>query len=385
MGRFELQIAPDVDLGELVGREARRGELLLERLAQVAARARVEHRGDPRALALTSAEQAAQHQGNDSGRGRDRGTGPARVPHGAVANDGPAALAIEGLTASQRVGWFARRAVLTGVDLGVARGTTLGLVGTNGAGKSTLLGIAAGVERPSGGRVLVLGGSPAEAAVRRRIGYLPEDSPFPPEVRALEVLVLLGTLRGLGAREARRRGRELLERVGLAAEHRTPLGRFSRGMLRRFGLAQAVLHEPELALARRAHGGPRRAGPGGFRGAPGRSARARSDGRALLAPGDGRHAPRRSARGAPRRARGGRGIARGAPPGRRSARPLPAPRTGGAAAVNTGLVRLALRRSLAGGPWLVALAFVAWSASWAPSEALGGLLTEVDPERVARP
>ena len=52
--------------------------------------------------------------------------------------------------------------------------------------------------------------------------------------------------------------------------------------------------------------------------------------------------------------------------------------------MNTGLVRLALRRSLAGGPWLVALAFVAWSASWAPSEALGGLLTEVDPERVAR-
>lgn len=174
--------------------------------------------------------------------------GPRGSHTGAVESEGPAALAIEGLTASQRVGWFARRAVLTGVDLGVARGTTLGLVGTNGAGKSTLLRIAAGVERPSGGRVLVLGGSPAEAAVRRRIGYLPEDSPFPPEVRALEVLVLLGTLRGLGAREARRRGGKLLVRVGLAAEHKTPLGRFSRGMLRRFGLAQAVLHEPELLL-----------------------------------------------------------------------------------------------------------------------------------------
>jgi ABC-2 type transport system ATP-binding protein len=165
-----------------------------------------------------------------------------------VNDERPAALAVEGLSASHRVGWRARRAVLCGVDLLVPQGTALGLVGTNGAGKSTLLRIAAGVERPCGGRVLVLGASPDEAAVRRRIGYLPEDSPFPPEVRALEVLVLLGTLRGLGAREAKRRGAELLGRVGLAAEQKTALGRFSRGMLRRFGLAQAVLHAPELLL-----------------------------------------------------------------------------------------------------------------------------------------
>jgi ABC-type multidrug transport system ATPase subunit len=161
---------------------------------------------------------------------------------------GTAALEIDGLCAAHRTGWLARRAVLVRVDLRVPRGSVLGLVGTNGAGKSTLLRIAAGVERPAAGRVLALGGSPAEAAVRRRIGYLPEDSPFPPEVRALEALALLATLRGAGAREARERGRALLGRVGLAAELRAPLGRFSRGMLRRFGLAQAVVHEPELLL-----------------------------------------------------------------------------------------------------------------------------------------
>jgi len=159
-----------------------------------------------------------------------------------------AALELEGLRASYRAGWFRRREVLAGVDLRVARGTSLGLVGTNGSGKSTLLRIVAGVDRGAGGSVRVLGGTPEQAGVRRRLGYLPEDSPFPPEVRALEVLVLLGTLRGMGAREARARARTLLGRVGLEAETRTALGRFSRGMARRFGLAQALLHDPELLL-----------------------------------------------------------------------------------------------------------------------------------------
>ena len=171
------------------------------------------------------------------------------------------ALELEDLHASHRDGWFSRRAVLRGVDLAMARGETLALVGTNGSGKSTLLRIAAGLGRADAGpaspgrigrgtaaSVRVLGRSPEEAEVRRRIGYVPEDSPFPPEVRALEVLVLLGTLRELGAREARARGLELLEQVGLYAERRTRLGRFSRGMSRRFALAQAELHRPELLL-----------------------------------------------------------------------------------------------------------------------------------------
>jgi ABC-2 type transport system ATP-binding protein len=168
---------------------------------------------------------------------------------------GPAAVLVEGLTADHRRGLFSTglfggraQRVLDGLDLEVERGTTQGLVGTTGSGKSTLLRVLAGVLPARRGRVLVLGGTPADAGVRRRLGFVPEDSPFPPEVRALEALVLLGTLRGLGRREARAGGRALLGEVGLAAEERTPLGRFSRGMARRFALAQAELHRPELLL-----------------------------------------------------------------------------------------------------------------------------------------
>lgn len=141
-----------------------------------------------------------------------------------------------------------RNPVLRGLDLELPRGGRLGLVGPNGSGKSTLLRVLAGVERPSGGRVEVLGGAPVQEAVRRRVGWLPEDSPFPPELDARATLDLLGSLQGLARAERRRRGAALLERVGLADHARVPLGRYSRGMLRRFGLAQALLHGPELVL-----------------------------------------------------------------------------------------------------------------------------------------
>jgi ABC-type multidrug transport system ATPase subunit len=143
---------------------------------------------------------------------------------------------------------LARREVLRGVDLALARGVALGIAGPNGSGKSTLLRILAGVDRESSGRVGVLGGSPRDADVRRRVGYLPEDSPFPPELTARSALDLLGALQGLPRSERRAEGARLLEIVGLAAEGGHRLGRFSRGMLRRFGLAQAALGRPDLLL-----------------------------------------------------------------------------------------------------------------------------------------
>ena len=143
---------------------------------------------------------------------------------------------------------FRRREVLVGFDLELQAGSALGLVGPNGSGKSTFLTVASGVQKPSSGQLQVLGGTPADAAVRRRIGYLPEDSPFPPELSALAALELCGSIRGLRGRELRERSQAMLSRVGLGDQLRTPLGRFSRGMLRRFGLAQACLHEPELLL-----------------------------------------------------------------------------------------------------------------------------------------
>jgi ABC-2 type transport system ATP-binding protein len=143
---------------------------------------------------------------------------------------------------------LSRREVLHGIDLELAAGQRLGLVGPNGSGKSTLLRVVAGVECPTAGSLEVLGGSPRAAALRRRIGFLPEDSPFPRELKALEALELIASLRGVRRADAQLRSRALLELVGLAKSSRTRLGRFSRGMLRRFGLAQALVHEPDLVL-----------------------------------------------------------------------------------------------------------------------------------------
>ncbi|MFN0242255.1 MAG: ATP-binding cassette domain-containing protein [Planctomycetota bacterium] len=138
--------------------------------------------------------------------------------------------------------------VLRGIDLTLARGHVLGLAGPNGSGKSTLLRIVAGIDRASSGDVRVLGGSPLDAGVRRRVGYLPEESPFPREMSARTCLDLLGSLSDMPRAERRRECERLLELVGLRERARTALGRYSRGMLRRFGLAQAWLARPELVL-----------------------------------------------------------------------------------------------------------------------------------------
>ncbi|MCA8978876.1 MAG: ABC transporter ATP-binding protein [Planctomycetes bacterium] len=141
-----------------------------------------------------------------------------------------------------------RARVLVDLDLQVEAGGVLGLVGPNGSGKSTLLRMLAGVDFPSAGELHVLGGSPADAKVRARVGYLPEGSPYPLELSARACLALFASLAGLPRDASRERAEELLTLVGLADAATRPLRRYSRGMLRRFGLAQAWLHDPELIL-----------------------------------------------------------------------------------------------------------------------------------------
>jgi len=161
----------------------------------------------------------------------------------------PPALHLSGVERSFPIALgLRRRRALAGIDLELEPGRTLGLVGPNGSGKSTLLRIVAGVDRPSRGTVRVFGADPQRASVRARLAYLPEDTPFPGELTANGVMQLLGSLHGLSRARIRERAGVLLERVGLGREARTPLKRYSRGMLRRFGLAQAFLTEPELVL-----------------------------------------------------------------------------------------------------------------------------------------
>ncbi len=146
--------------------------------------------------------------------------------------------------------WFGARrtAVLRGVDLRVTRGSTLGLAGPNGSGKSTLLRLVAGVEAPDAGSIRVLGLAPRRAASEDRVGWLSDDALFPSDMSIGAALKLAGAIHGLRGKALVRRADERLERVGLRTHARQSLGRASRGMLRRFGIAQAWIHDPALVL-----------------------------------------------------------------------------------------------------------------------------------------
>ena len=155
------------------------------------------------------------------------------------------ALRAHGLVRTYRVGWRRRaRRGLDGLDLDLPRGAIHALVGPNGSGKSTLLRLVSGAERADAGQLEVLGGAPGARA--ERVTWLPSESPFPRELGAREVLELIASVRGL--REWSAEADALLQQVGLADAGTAPTRTYSRGMLRRLGLAQAFLGAPELVL-----------------------------------------------------------------------------------------------------------------------------------------
>ena len=126
----------------------------------------------------------------------------------------------------------------------------VGLLGPNGAGKSSLLRIAATVTRPTSGRVLFEGTDAVARpnGLRRNLGYLPQDFGVYPHLTAVEFLSYLAAVKGMPARVARSRIGELLELFDLAGAGRRPLGRYSGGMLRRVGIAQALLADPRVLI-----------------------------------------------------------------------------------------------------------------------------------------
>jgi ABC-type multidrug transport system ATPase subunit len=126
----------------------------------------------------------------------------------------------------------------------------LGLLGPNGAGKSTLMRILATVTRPTAGTVRWNGVDLATQpdALRRVLGYLPQDFGVYPHLDPVEFLEYLAAVRGLDGEAARRRIEQLLELVNLTGVRRRPLGGFSGGMKQRVGIAQALLNDPELLI-----------------------------------------------------------------------------------------------------------------------------------------
>lgn len=126
----------------------------------------------------------------------------------------------------------------------------IGLLGPNGAGKSSLLRIAATVTRPTSGTVLFHGEDAVARpdALRRALGYLPQDFGVYPNLTSREFLGYLAAAKGVSARAARARIEELLEIVNLTEAVKRPLGTYSGGMLRRVGIAQVLLADPQVII-----------------------------------------------------------------------------------------------------------------------------------------
>jgi ABC-2 type transport system ATP-binding protein len=128
----------------------------------------------------------------------------------------------------------------------VPRGEIFGFLGPNGAGKSTSIKMLLGLVNPSAGEAFVLGAPAGDVEVRRKVGFLPEEFRFYQWLTAEELLEFHGRLCGVDAATLRKRVPYLLDLVGLAPHRGKRLQGFSKGMLQRTGLAQALIHEPEV-------------------------------------------------------------------------------------------------------------------------------------------
>jgi ABC-2 type transport system ATP-binding protein len=141
---------------------------------------------------------------------------------------------------------FGEKVAVRNLSLTVRRGEIFGFLGPNGAGKSTSIKMLLGLVRPTSGKAFVLGSPSDDVNVRRKIGFLPEDFRFYEWLTATELLDLHGRLSGVPASKLRDRVPAMIDLVGLTPHRDRRLQDFSKGMLQRVGLAQALIHEPEL-------------------------------------------------------------------------------------------------------------------------------------------
>lgn len=160
------------------------------------------------------------------------------------------AIDVQNLQKQYRDGWIVPRRfnALKGIDLAVRRGEVFGLLGPNGAGKTTLIKILLGIVKCTGGQAFLLGEPAGTKSARRRIGYLPENLSFPSHQTAKRAMEFFGRLSSVPESVIQTKSATLLEMVGLAGREKELVRKYSKGMRQRLGLAQAMLHDPELLI-----------------------------------------------------------------------------------------------------------------------------------------
>ena len=162
----------------------------------------------------------------------------------------PPAIRIEELTKDYSIGFWRKRPyrALERLTLSIEPGEIFGFLGPNGAGKTTTLKLLMQLIFPTSGRAEILGQPVGHVATRQRIGYLPENPYFYDYLTAEELLAYFAQLFGYSAADRTTRVAALLDRVGIGAERRLQLRKFSKGMVQRVGIAQALINDPEVVF-----------------------------------------------------------------------------------------------------------------------------------------
>lgn len=146
--------------------------------------------------------------------------------------------------------WFrkAARPALNRLTISIPRGCIFGFLGPNGAGKTTTIKILMGLIRPTGGTAVVLGKPYDDVESKNRIGFLPDSPAFTPSLSAVEFLDVCARLLKIPSAQRKQRVEDVLEIVRMTPHAKSKIGTFSRGMLQRVGIAQAILNKPELLI-----------------------------------------------------------------------------------------------------------------------------------------
>ena len=160
-----------------------------------------------------------------------------------------ALIRVEALHKEFRLGLLRKRVTaVRGVSFAVERGDIFGFLGPNGAGKTTTIKMLTGLIAPTGGSATIFGEAVPSPHAMRRVGFLPENPYIYPYLTPTEFVELCARLSGLSSRAARDRSRTVLEQVGILYAADRPVGRLSKGMLQRTGLAAALVADPELLI-----------------------------------------------------------------------------------------------------------------------------------------